>query len=157
MCSFHQIDTHTRTGFINGQHQHTSRPHLQPSYGKIRGTHTPSPLSAVFKAAALQTTLPNRARLCELPLPLSESSSSSPSTYLTWLTDIQSPLRLPLSPLSFMPLLLPLNIGGNAESPYRINPSNIRLSKVDWGRKLYVNQNLYLLMLAVSPSNTPSL
>lgn len=32
----------------------------------------------------------------------------------------------------------------------------MRLSKVDWWRKLYVNQILYPLMPAVSPANTPS-
>lgn len=97
--------THTQgTGFINGQHQHPPRPREQASYGKIRGTHTPSPLSAVFKGAALQTRRQNAAA----PASFLHRSLNVPRAPLP------SPTFSPL--LAFMLILLLLNIGGKAQS-----------------------------------------
>ncbi|KAK5605567.1 hypothetical protein CRENBAI_010191 [Crenichthys baileyi] len=62
-------NTSTHRDLTNSQHM-----------AQIRGTGTsPPPLGALFKAVALQTTLSSRTRLRELPLPLFESSPSSPS------------------------------------------------------------------------------
>lgn len=141
--------THTHrvqgTGFISGQHQHPPRPCEQASYGKIRGTHTPSPLSAVFKAAALQTRRQNAAA----PASFLHRSLNVPRAPLP------SPTFSPL--LAFMLIPLLLNIGRKGAVPYLINPSNVRLSEVDRGKEIicqskFISANAGRLALPPSTS-----
>lgn len=104
------------------------RPAETPRTAVIWRDERTAPPSAVFKAAVQNSTL--RAS--------SESSQRS------------------VSSICFTPPS-PSPVSRRKDGvPYLINPSKARLSEVDRRRKLYVNQNLYLVMPACPPpSSTP--